>query len=57
MNLGNITKPLVEKMGALTEILQETLNALKEIRDSNNLIVTKLEVLNETIAKKDNKDN
>ena len=56
MNLGAITKPLQEKVGALTEILQETLNTLREIKDSNNLIVTKLEVLNETMANKDSKD-
>lgn len=70
MNLGAITKPLVEKMGALTGILQETLDTLKETKESNNriidnlklivisndLIIEKLEVLNETLSKQNNKD-
>ncbi len=57
MNLSALTKPLTEKIGNLTEILQETLDALKSIKDSNNKIVEKLEILNETIANKDRKDN
>lgn len=56
MNLGGITKPLTEKMSSLVEILQETLDTLKLIEQSNNQIVAKLELLNESINNKDDKD-
>lgn len=63
-------KPLSEKINSLVDILQETLDTLKSIDDSNtqiviasegiknsnNQIVAKLEVLNESINAKDDKD-
>ncbi len=45
--LGALTKGLGEKIGSLVEILQETLDTLKAIKESNEKIVEKLDALNE----------
>ena len=52
----NIMKPLSEKINSLVDILQETLDTLKSIDQSNNQIGAKLEVLNESINAKVDKD-
>ena len=51
MNLGNIMKPLSEKMGALTELVQDMETNLSEQTVLQSKILTQLTMLNDKFEK------
>ncbi len=52
MNLKGITGPLTEKIGSLTELVQEMSDNIKEQTELQNQILARLEDINEKLDEK-----